>query len=55
LLNAEQIKFENGESSLFFVNARENKLLETAEKLVDLKVKYLKSIFKIQWASGLLK
>ena len=32
LLKAEEIKFSNGESSLFLINSRENKLLETQEK-----------------------
>ena len=55
LLQAEQAKFELGESSLFLVNSRENKLLETEQKLVELKTKFFKSLIAVQWAAGSLK
>ena len=55
LLQAEQTKFEMGESSLFLVNSRENKLLETEQKLVELKTKFFKSLISLQWAAGSLK
>lgn len=49
LLNAEEIRFSNGESSLFLINSRENKLLEAREKNLDLKAKFLKSYNKLKW------
>lgn len=49
LLRAEEIRFSNGESSLFLINSRENKLLETQEKIVELKAKTIKTYFKINW------
>lgn len=55
LLNAEYFRFQNGESSLFLVNTRENKVIETAEKMISLRIKYLKSRYAIDWASGLLR
>jgi outer membrane protein TolC len=54
LQNAEEIRFLNGESSLFLINARESKALETYDKLIDLKVKYYKSYYGLQWSAGLL-
>ncbi len=55
LFKAENLKFYNGESSLFLVNSRETKLIETAEKLVNLRVKYFKAKYSAEWAAGLLK
>ncbi len=55
LLRAENLKFYNGESSLFLVNARETKLIETAEKLVNLRIKYFKAKYASEWAAGVLK
>jgi outer membrane protein TolC len=55
LFKAENLKFYNGESSLFLVNSRETKLIETAEKLVNLRVKYFKAKYAAEWAAGLLK
>mgnify|MGYP003605664220 FL=1 len=49
LLKAEEIKFSNGESSLFLINSRENKLLETQEKFLELKAKTIKTYFKLNW------
>ena len=54
LLRAEEIKFSIGESSLFLINARENKVLETQQKLQDLKTKFYKSLIAVQWAAGRL-
>jgi outer membrane protein TolC len=54
LLNAEETLFMNGESSLFLINSRENKVLETERKLVELKTKYYKTIYTMQWSAGLL-
>ena len=55
LLRAEEIKFSIGESSLFLLNTRENKVLETRQKLLDLKTKFFKSLIAVQWAAGTLQ
>ncbi len=55
LFLAEEYKFSVGESSLFLVNSRENKLLETQQKLAELKTKFFKSIVALQWAAGQLR
>ena len=55
LLDSELKRFENGESSLFMINSREMKALEAQEKMIDLKTKYYKSIYSLQWISGKLK
>lgn len=55
LLRQEDIKFRNGESSLFVVNSRENKLIESAQKLVELRIKYQKAYYATQWAGGSLR
>ena len=49
LLNAEETRFGNGESSLFLINSRENKLLDAREKNIDLKAKFLKNYNKLKW------
>ena len=55
LLRYEEFKWQQGESSLFLVNSREMKLLELLQKQVALKVKYLTTSYKLNWAAGLLK
>jgi len=54
LLNAEKLKFNLGETTLFILNARENKALETLQKLISIKAKYLQSFAKLSWAGGQL-
>ncbi len=54
LVTAEEIKLMNGESSLFMVNSRENKALEAYLKLVELKTKYFKTIYALQWSTGVI-
>ncbi|MCY7421757.1 MAG: TolC family protein [Chitinophagaceae bacterium] len=54
LLQAEGVKFSIGESSLFLLNSRENKVLETKQKLVELKTKFFKALVALQWAEGTL-
>jgi outer membrane protein TolC len=54
LVKAEEFRFQNGESSLFLINSRENKALESLEKLIENKVKLYKTIFALQWSAGLL-
>lgn len=55
LVRAEETRLFNGESSLFLVNSRENKALEALEKLIELKTKYYKTIYALQWSTGLLR
>ncbi len=54
LQRGEETRFFNGESSLFLVNARETKALEATQKLVEVKMKLLKTMAGLQWAAGLL-
>lgn len=55
LLRGEDVRFRNGESSLFLLNARENKVLETQQKVIELTFKYSKSLVSAQWAAGQLR
>jgi len=55
LLNAEKLKFTLGETTLFILNARENKALETQQKLLSIKSKYLQSLTQLSWAGGQLQ
>ena len=55
LLKAEETKFSIGESSMFLVNARENRLLEANQKLAELKAKFFKSLLAVQWAAGAIR
>lgn len=52
LLRNELLKFNNGESSLFLVNSRENKLLESIQKSIELKFKAQKANITLQWVAG---
>lgn len=54
LFRGEDTRFRIGESSLFLLNSRENKVLETQQKLIDLKATYLKSLASLDWAAGRL-
>ncbi|WP_288375546.1 TolC family protein [uncultured Chryseobacterium sp.] len=49
LLTAEETKYSNGESSLFLINSRENKMIEAQEKFISIKTKFLKSFNKLKW------
>lgn len=49
LLTAEETKYGNGESSLFLINSRENKMMEAQEKFISIKTKFLKSFNKLKW------
>jgi outer membrane protein TolC len=55
LFNAEQLKFSLGETTLFLLNTRENKALETLQKLLELKAKFYQSFANLNWASGQLR
>ncbi|WP_210487480.1 TolC family protein [Rufibacter aurantiacus] len=52
--NGEQQRFENGESSLFLINTRESNLINQQIKLYELKAKYGKAKYYLQWAAGSL-
>ena len=54
LVKAEEMRFMNGESSLFLINSREAKALEALEKLIELKTKYYTTIYALQWSAGIL-
>lgn len=54
LLQGEKIKFEAGESTLFLLNARENKMLEATQKLYELRTKWHKSYAALIWSAGQL-
>lgn len=54
LLQAEQRKFELGESSIFLINSREQKLIETRLKFNKLQGEYAKDLLSVYWASGRL-
>lgn len=55
LFRGEDTKFKAGESSLFLLNTRENKVLEALQKLTELKTKFYKTQIALQWAAGQLK
>ncbi len=55
LFRGESTRFSAGESSLFLLNSRENKVLEARQKLIELKTKFYKTTIAVQWAAGLLK
>jgi len=52
LLEAERLKFDNGESSIFMLNTRENKLLESELKLAEYKLKFIKTVLNIIYLNG---
>ena len=54
LQRGEEIRFRAGESSLFLINARENRALEALQKLQELVIKYFKTENSLQWSAGLL-
>lgn len=55
LVEAERLKFTNGESSLFLLNSRESKWLETELKLAEYKLKFIKSFIELTYVNGDLK
>lgn len=52
LLDAEMQKFAIGESSIFLLNSRENKLIEAELKLIKLQAAIPKLEVAVQWAAG---
>lgn len=54
LLEAEKLKFNAGESSLFLLNTRESRLLEAELKLAEYKLKFIKSALNVIYLKGSL-
>lgn len=54
LLSGEEQRFRAGESSLFVVNARENKVIDTELKLFEQQVKFFKTEAAVKWSAGSL-
>ena len=55
LLRTEELKFAQGESSLFLVNSRETKVIEILQKQIELSLKCYKAKYAMEWAAGMLK
>ncbi|WP_336514093.1 TolC family protein [Pollutibacter soli] len=55
LFRGEETRFSVGESSLFILNSRENKVLETRQKLIELQTKFMQSLVALQGAAGLMQ
>ncbi len=55
VFDVELDKFNLGESTLFILNNREIKLLESRQKLAELKAKFFKTAYGVEWAAGLLQ
>ncbi len=54
LLRSEELKFAQGESSLFLVNSREIKVIELLQKRIELASKWYKAKYSLEWAAGKL-
>lgn len=54
LLSGELARYHIGESNLFLINSRENKLLEASQKLFELKTQWHKSYAGMLWAAGIM-
>ncbi|RSK44412.1 TolC family protein [Hymenobacter perfusus] len=52
LRTGEQIRFENGESSVFLINSREATLVSARVKLAELQAKYAQTQATLRWAAG---
>lgn len=55
LFRGEDTRFRVGESSLFLLNSRENKLLEARQKQAETRAKYYLSRISLRWAAGQLQ
>ncbi|TAD84482.1 MAG: TolC family protein [Bacteroidetes bacterium] len=55
VFEVEKLRFDIGESSLFLINSRENKVLEAQQKLSELRAKFYKTLYGVQWAAGVLR
>lgn len=54
LQQGEEIRFQQGESSLFLMNSREQKTIEAQQKEAALKAKFFKQKASLMWSAGLL-
>lgn len=54
LQSGEETRFQQGESSLFLVNSREQKTIETRQKLVALQAKFFQQKVGLLWSAGML-
>ncbi|RYY41634.1 MAG: TolC family protein [Chitinophagaceae bacterium] len=54
LLRGEETRFRAGESSLFLVNAREQKTWEALQKAIALDAKRARALVRLRWAAGVL-
>jgi outer membrane protein TolC len=54
LLDAETKKFQIGEGTVFMVNSRETKYLESLIKVKEMETKVVKSLYGIYWSAGTL-
>ena len=52
LRNGEQIRFDNGESTVFLMNSRESSLLSARQKLAELQAKYAQTQAQLRYAVG---
>ncbi len=55
LAAGERIRYEAGESTVFLMNARETKVIETRRKLISLRAKWQKARAGALWAAGILE
>lgn len=55
VFDVELQRFNLGESTLFVLNNRELKVLESRQKLAELKAKFFKTAYGVEWAAGLLQ
>ncbi|OHX64060.1 TolC family protein [Flammeovirga pacifica] len=53
LLQGETDKFNAGESSVFYMNVREGKLIEAQTKLFKMKAEFAKSMAELNWTAGI--
>lgn len=54
MLSGERQKFENGQSSVFYMNVREGKLIESGVKLFKMRSEYAKAKAGLLWKAGVL-
>jgi outer membrane protein TolC len=54
MLDGERSKFDNGESSVFLVNSRQNKLVDAKLKLIELETAFQIYNGQLLWSSGYL-
>lgn len=54
LRDGEEIRFRNGESSLFLINNRERQLIEAQVKYYEFRSKFALSVTKLVWETGTL-